>query len=148
MLEIALFDLWIANDDRNHSNYNLLMTYRKDVYEWIVIDHGEAFNSNNAMNYGLEPLTYNDSLLQSELYHLVFQKPRNFASEIDQVLVGFNQWVNDAKINVISWVDSVPDQWGINKEAWKAFLLENWLSEDWTNQVCQTFKEHCQSMTS
>jgi hypothetical protein len=148
LLEIALFDLWISNEDRNHGNYNLLVTNRNDTYEWVVIDHGEAFNSNSAMKFGLSTLTYNDSILQSELYHLIFQKPRNFAQKIDQILIDFERYIEDAKVNVISWIDSAPDEWGVDKEAWKVFLVENWLTDDWTNQVSQAFKEHCQSLIS
>ncbi|MEZ4723008.1 MAG: HipA family kinase [Flavobacteriales bacterium] len=148
LLRIALFDIWTSNEDRNHNNYNLLMTMASGAYDWVVIDHGEAFNSNNAMQHGLTTLTYHDSILQSELYHLIFQKPHNFAAEIELILTQFDQWITKASHETVGWIDAAPDSWGANKDEWKTFLMDEWLSLSWSNDVKQAFREHCQSMIS
>src|SRR5690348_4904939 len=43
LLKIALFDLWLANNDRNHNNYNLLL---KDG-RFVPIDHSEIFDGSS-----------------------------------------------------------------------------------------------------
>jgi hypothetical protein len=36
---IAVFDIWIANEDRNANNYNLLMVEANEDFSIIPIDH-------------------------------------------------------------------------------------------------------------
>ncbi len=42
---IALFDIWIENDDRKPSNYNLLLSSENDKYRIIPIDHAFIFST-------------------------------------------------------------------------------------------------------
>lgn len=71
ILTIALFDLWVANEDRNWNNANLL--YDLDSNDFIVIDHGCIFNT-ATFDYKLSLLTENESILYSELAHSILQK--------------------------------------------------------------------------
>lgn len=43
LLTIALFDLWIANEDRTCNNYNLLFDLKQEII--VSIDYGGIFNS-------------------------------------------------------------------------------------------------------
>lgn len=42
---IALFDIWIENDDRKPSNYNLLFSFEQGKYRIIPIDHAFIFST-------------------------------------------------------------------------------------------------------
>ncbi|NJL76552.1 MAG: hypothetical protein HC892_17575 [Saprospiraceae bacterium] len=72
LLKIALFDLWVANEDRNANNYNLLLASEAQ-YRFIPIDHQAIFNYDNLENE-LMPLTEPDSLLSSPMVDYLFSK--------------------------------------------------------------------------
>ena len=45
-LKIALFDIWLSNEDRNQGNYNLLLQSVKGGYMLLyIIDNTDIFNS-------------------------------------------------------------------------------------------------------
>ena len=46
---ISLFDIWLANEDRTHINYNLLVDIN-NKRNFIPIDHDNIFNSRSASN--------------------------------------------------------------------------------------------------
>lgn len=70
ILEIALFDLWVANEDRNWNNANLL--YDMATGYLIVIDHGCIFNT-ATFDYNLSMLTQNETILCSDLAHTILK---------------------------------------------------------------------------
>lgn len=66
LMEIALFDFWIANEDRNSSNANLM--YSADDNKLISIDYGFILN-NASFDIPLSQLTTTDTILKSDLFH-------------------------------------------------------------------------------
>jgi len=70
LLIIALFDFWIANEDRTANNYNLL--YRTDNRSLVSIDYGGILNS-CTMNRPLSQLEVTDSILYSDLFDFLSQ---------------------------------------------------------------------------
>lgn len=146
LLRIALFDIWISNEDRHDGNYNLLMRSRGNKYQWQVMDHGAAFNTQNALNYGLAELTYQDSLLGSRLLNAIFKKPYKFAALIKKLQDELDGWVKLAQDEAIDWIDEAPDAWSVDKDSWKKFCQDEWLSQAWTTRVKQCFVQHGHSM--
>ncbi|MFN8776988.1 MAG: HipA family kinase [Flavobacteriales bacterium] len=144
LLQIALFDIWVANEDRHGNNYNLLLGDFKGKYRWMVIDHGACFNSQAGLNQVLAPLSFEESLISSELFAIVFQKPPNFVSRIHAVCNELENWRKNALQHVEQWVVDAPEQWGIDRSAWLAFLRDRWLSDEWTAQTQETFLAHTQ----
>jgi hypothetical protein len=61
-LMIALFDIWISNEDRTENNFNLL--YDADRKLFVPIDHTSIFNGNN-LDKGPEQITINESIINS-----------------------------------------------------------------------------------
>ena len=55
---IALFDFWMANEDRNANNYNLM--YDVNAHLFVPIDYGCVFNT-ATYDYSLSQLTETDS---------------------------------------------------------------------------------------
>ncbi|MGM9698346.1 MAG: HipA family kinase [Prevotella sp.] len=68
LLRIALFDFWIANEDRNSNNYNLL--YDVNGQRIAAIDFGCIFNT-ATFDYPLSQLTATDTVLYSELFEML-----------------------------------------------------------------------------
>lgn len=70
---IALFDLWIENDDRRASNYNLIAKPINNKFEILPIDHAFVFST--LEHRDLNPKNFspssNEHLLDSELGQLI-----------------------------------------------------------------------------
>ena len=68
IVNIALFDIWVANEDRNWNNANLL--YDVISNDLIVIDHGCILNT-ATFDFDLSLLTQNETILFSDLAHFI-----------------------------------------------------------------------------
>ncbi len=68
LLRIALFDFWMANEDRNANNANLLYDVLNE--ELIPIDYGCIFNT-ATFDFPLSQLTTTDSILNSDLFQYI-----------------------------------------------------------------------------
>lgn len=65
LLKIALFDFWVANEDRTYNNANLL--YDVVSRQLVSIDYGGIFN-NVSFDYPLAQLTETDSILCADIF--------------------------------------------------------------------------------
>jgi len=75
-LKIALFDIWLANEDRNYNNFNLLLYVAPNKMNYFyAIDHVNIFNS-SFLNYGIADLTENDSIIKTELAKILFKNSK------------------------------------------------------------------------
>lgn len=64
-LKIALFDLWLANEDRNHNNFNMLLEFvGNKIYFICPIDHVMLFNSAH-LDYEPVLLTDDEGIIRS-----------------------------------------------------------------------------------
>ncbi len=82
-LMIALFDIWLANDDRNHNNFNLLLNVSNDgMYHFHPIDHVNIFNSSH-LRYGIAELTEEDSIIKSDIAKVLFGSSRKISELVD-----------------------------------------------------------------
>lgn len=70
ILKLGLFDIWIENDDRKPTNFNLLFAPFRQQYRPLAIDHAYTFNTlayqHLNPDYGVS-VTYNESILYTEL---------------------------------------------------------------------------------
>lgn len=66
-LEIALFDIWIENEDRRPSNFNLLLSPVSKKFQILPIDHAFAFSSLPflQLNQNFVNFSDNDSIILS-----------------------------------------------------------------------------------
>jgi hypothetical protein len=76
LLSIALFDIWVVNDDRKPTNTNILLTNQRDDIHIVPIDHSFIFASMNYQN--LKPTddycTFNDHILETTLAKQLVKK--------------------------------------------------------------------------
>lgn len=140
LLQIALFDFWLANEDRNTNNANLMYSVEQDSI--IPIDFGCILNT-ATFDYSLSQLTSTDTILYAPLFqHLV---ERSSSAEVLEIAAGLKPWYEEslekAKELIPAIVNSLPEQWSLPKDVVKEKLQELF-SEDWVESVWENFIEN------
>lgn len=138
LLFIALFDLWLSNEDRNFNNHNLLFDL-DNGNKFIPIDHQNIFNYDNLPD--LTILTENESLLYSPITKGLFNKNifKN-GTYLNELNVNFISSVNTCKKELNTILSNTPDSWNIDRADWEAMLDKTIFSEAW---IAQTWKSFC-----
>lgn len=141
-MKIALFDIWLSNEDRNRGNYNLLLQAIEGGFLWLyVIDHSDIFNSSMAYNNRLVEITEEESLLTSELALLLFQKDISFAEKQTLLLEDFHRYIvlcNDCLPSILA---QVPKNWRIDTPYYET-KIRTIFSPQWIETCKNTFKEY------
>jgi hypothetical protein len=139
-LKIALFDIWLANEDRNNNNFNLLFHFAKDnSYSFYAIDHVNIFNS-SFLNYGIEDLTEDDSIIKTELAELLFWKDKNLTGIVDKLVENFYICTNDCENNLELILNLIPDSWLIDKAEIKEKMKKHLFNNEWKKQCEVNFR--------
>ena len=162
-LKIALFDIWLANEDRNAGNYNLLLQSVKGGYILLyIIDNTDIFNSSMAYTQGIVEITEDDSVLKSDLATLLFKNmdyqfftesvlsEMRFGNEevesdrINSLLEDFPIFVKECKDRLPYILAQLPKKWCIDVDNYQNkindIFLDNWL------RICeQLFRTYIQT---
>lgn len=129
---IALFDIWLCNEDRNHNNFNLL--YHPEKNHFVPIDHVNIFNG---LNIDKHPylISENESILSSPLFRLFFYgslQPDHeiFRSDIEKT---FKRHIKHCEKNLPQILSSLPGQWRLDlpfiSERLEFFFSEKWVTK-------------------
>lgn len=149
LLRIALFDFWIANEDRNANNANLMYDVQND--DLIPIDFGCAFNT-ATLELPLSQLTETDSILASDLFlhlrksvsleRLMEIAGRLVNEEMPCCLRNVRSVLSEIKADLLGdgAGEIIPKQWGI-REQLIAEKMSELLSEQWLIGVKENFIE-------
>ena len=133
LLQIALFDFWVANEDRNANNANLMYDLKQEVL--ISIDYGCIFNT-ATYNYPLSQLTLTDTILTSDLFHSLFKGQRIDYSGMENY---YNQCVNRCKQTMSEILNLLPPQWKVPRELVEKKVLQlndpMWKNDTWENFI-------------
>lgn len=151
LMQIALFDLWLSNEDRNANNANLMYDMVNDNI--IAIDFGCCFNT-ATFDYSLSLLTESESIICSDLFLRVagntsHERIRQMADEL--LNIDFPSFLHDC--NIASVVvqrdddankeldcDFIPSAWDINRTR-LANKVDELFSKSWVNRVKNGFIE-------
>lgn len=144
LFEIALFDLWLCNEDRNHNNHNLLFDL-ENGNKFVPIDHQNIFNGNNLPDLSI--LTESESLLYSPLVkHLFTSKDfKNIQHYTQDLEISFNDKVDACKVALGQIFNQVPDSWQIDKDDWIETLDQTIFSDYWKSHAWKTFCDYLQN---
>lgn len=147
LLKIALFDIWLSNEDRNTGNMNLLVNLESNILTPILIDNEKIFNSGGPFKPLVE-ITYEDSLFYTLLFHRLFEtrnsRNNKLFSEIEASLHSFCSLC----VNQLSQiVENIPNEWGYDKNLLLESLNRNLFSEEWIKKVRSTFLQFASLMT-
>ncbi|MFW6227553.1 MAG: HipA family kinase [Bacteroidota bacterium] len=129
---IALFDIWLCNEDRNHNNYNLL--YDSVTNHFIPIDHVNIFNG---LNIDKQPylISENESILSSPLFPIYFYGTlqlitKDFRFKFKKI---FNSHINICNESLNQILSDLPIQWQLDlpliKEKVAFFFSEEWITD-------------------
>ncbi|MBI5916414.1 MAG: hypothetical protein HY842_13640 [Bacteroidetes bacterium] len=146
-LEIALYDLWLANEDRNENNYNLLYDI-SDGYRFVPIDHQATFN-NGIPGEKLSLLTENESLIGTPMFRKLFS--RKEVSQLGSSAAVKNKFyfcVRKCFENLETIVAEMPEDWQIESEVLVENLRQTIFHESWLKEVWNTFLEYLQIATN
>jgi len=140
LVQIALFDLWLGNDDRNWNNYNLLMESKADGYHFIPIDHETIFNG-NSLQYGQCIQTEQDSLIYTPLFESVVSKNliRSKFHESETVRKDFYLCVANCKTELDKILEEIPHDWNISIANKRELILKNIFTSEWQDEVFRNF---------
>lgn len=138
LMQIALFDFWIANEDRNANNANLM--YDVGRSRLVSIDYGCILNT-ATFEYPLSQLTTTDTILWSNFFqHLAQgQEPASIQVMAEGLKVEYDNSLQRASVQVDQIVEDMPEEWNISQNVIKEKLLqlfdERWTAEVWDNFV-------------
>ena len=136
LLKIALFDFWMANEDRNANNANLL--YNVEHEDLISIDYGCIFNT-ATFEFPLSQQTSTDTILYSDLFQNLIQD-RSFASleaMVKPLRAYYLACVNRSRQLSSQMAKVMPKEWNVpsivvDKKTRQLFESE-WIDGVWCN---------------
>lgn len=139
LMQIALFDFWIANEDRNANNANLI--YDVDQGRLVAIDFGCILNT-ATFDYPLSQLTSTDTILWSELFkQILFGVVRE---KVDKILIelkdNYPVYLENSHQQVSVILKEMPEQWYVPTVIVKEKLTQLF-DTDWTAGVWNNFVE-------
>ena len=135
LLQIALFDLWLANEDRTCNNYNLLYDLRES--RLVSIDYGGIFNS-GIINNPIYQLNASDSIVSSDLFCRLSKA--DMPKALSGMHVTYLRLVAKCKKTVPVILDSIPQEWKIDIMAIEQ-KLQDLFAIEWINETWFNFKE-------
>ena len=141
-LDIALFDIWLSNEDRTQNNYNLLYDYVNRIF--LPIDHVQIFSGNNLDK---EPalITFDESIINSMLFAKLFS--RILQSNVQNLR---SDTTTKFQLNCLRCHDNLPDimqdlipEWRLDKE-YLAARMSYLFTDEWIKGCINTFNEFLQ----
>lgn len=132
LMTIALFDLWIANEDRTCNNYNLLYDMKQERI--VSIDYGGIFNSATISN-PVYQLNSQDSIINSDLFDSL--KEAGTESVRNALHFVFLKHVNNCQKITVDLINSIPEEWSVDAASFRNKINElfqvEWVNEVWDN---------------
>jgi hypothetical protein len=144
-LKIALFDIWMANEDRNYNNFNLLLYISPEKLNFFyAIDHVNIFNT-SFLDYGIAELTEDDSIIKTDLAKILFGKNKKLTDIVNNLVEKFYLCTENCQNKLDEILDLVPESWNINKEQIRDRIIQNLFSDEWKLQCETNFRGFVQS---
>lgn len=137
LVKIALFDFWIANEDRNANNANLMYDVTND--QFVSIDYGCIFNT-ATFDYPLSQLTSTDTILWSDLFaHLKRNLENTCINYIEELKQEYDNYIRLCRNLESEIIEEIPQEWNVPhtivKEKIGQLFEENWTKEVWNNFI-------------
>ena len=145
LLYVSLFDIWIANEDRNFNNSNLLLNASTpNQSNIVVIDHNACFKSCifDSDGWKNSTLTENESLIYSDIFKLYVKKEAVSKDSINEIIEKFYFYVEECRINTKEILNAIPKDWEIDIKDIHDFLKSTIFDKTWLVKCCSTYKEY------
>jgi hypothetical protein len=143
ILKIALFDLWMANEDRNFNNLNLLLDV-SNGYNLVPIDHGAILNT-RLLDSSISVLTETECVTNTDLMKHLHPKCDFNKEYISSLKDYFYLCTLKCQQNFDEILNYIPPDWtpDLNKVADKIKIQI--FSKDWEDKVINTFLDYINS---
>ena len=143
-LKIALYDIWLSNEDRNNNNSNLIIDFSNPKnHKFCVFDHGEIFNSGN-LKYGLCQITEDDSIIKTDLAAILFKKGTKLTKTVNNIIESFYLCASECEKALTDIISLIPPQWGIDIEVLEQNLRAELFNEKWLKDCETSFRSFIQ----
>lgn len=118
LLKIALFDIWVENEDRKPTNNNLLLNPVGDSFEINAIDHAFTFSTQDfkELKYSTVNFSVNESILSSPLGESIIKNQIWDKDNYSMLEKMFYLCIEDAKTLFSNISDNLIDNQLINRE--------------------------------
>lgn len=139
LMQIALFDFWIANEDRNANNANLI--YDVEEGRLVAIDFGCILNT-ATFDYPMSQLTSTDTILWSDLFKQIIGGVER--EQVDRILRELKDeypaCLDESFQQVSNIMEAIPEQWHVPTDIVRKKLTQLF-DADWTAGVWDNFVE-------
>src|SRR5690606_13932717 len=140
-LKIALFDLWLANEDRNHNNFNMLLEFEDTKAYFICpIDHVMILNSSH-LDYEIALLTEDESIINTPLANALFSTDRKLGEYVDEIVENFYLCTQVCEDQLPDTLSHIPVSWDIDVAQVGQRLRDNIFLDYWKRSCEQQFRE-------
>ncbi len=145
ILKIALFDLWLGNEDRFAGNHNMLIESRSDEFHVMPIDHEAVLNATDSNHNVIYPdsemmLPHEDySLLTSSSIEHVLKSFKEKEAYCNLLIDEFPALVEACKTTLKLVFDEIPEEWGIDKKEIYEYLFRELFNKVWIERVSEQF---------
>jgi len=117
-LKLGLFDIWIENDDRKPTNFNILLKPESGRYLLTPIDNASVFSTlnHNDLNPSFVSCSFNDSVLYTPLaavLHKEIKDKRGWCREMEKK---FYFWIENCNQNYNEIISCLPKELGLSNE--------------------------------
>lgn len=139
LLKIALFDFWMANEDRTYNNANLL--YEVQNEKLISIDYGGILNT-STFEFPMSQLTSTDTILYADLFrHLSQNKDSQCIwTIVNDLKTYYHNCIEQCSNCIEDIKGDIPKEWNV-----PITLIEEKLTQltnpIWVNGVWNNFVE-------
>ena len=143
-LLIALFDIWMSNEDRNYGNYNLMLNF-EGGNDFIPIDHEMIFNTGN-LDKGLYLISESESIINTPLTTRLFTKRElSDISKIARIKEEYYHCIEQCKSKLHVILENTPDDWSIDINIEIELLQSELFNVNWINNAYKEFLTFIQS---
>lgn len=138
LLQIALFDFWVANEDRTFNNMNLL--YEVQTPRLISIDYGGIFNT-STFEAPMSQLMETDTILYADIFRRL--QPAAYAEELIEsakaLKAYYDMCVRQSQERMIKILDALPKAWNVRNEVvenkTRQLFNPEWIESSWQNFI-------------
>lgn len=141
LLKIALFDIWLANDDRTGGHPNLLVTADEEGHTIRVMDHEGIFYGNDPER-PLPLLNLEDSILTHPALRSLLGKEFNRDGDLaGGVVQNLYLWAKACEQRTDEILSYLPADWRIDVATFTPLVHQRLFTEEWLRTVGQHFHE-------
>jgi hypothetical protein len=139
LMKIALFDFWVANEDRNANNANLMYDVVRE--QFVSIDYGCIFNT-ATFEYPLLQLTSTDTILWSDLFRHLLQIAdcQNVLAIANSMKTDYEESIDRSEAIVKEIIAEMPQEWNVPTNA-VSEKLHQLFDPQWTAAVWDNFMD-------